>query len=65
MPKKSTKKSVRAKAATPVTKKVGKSRAGRPKGSGKYGCETKAVRIPIHLEDDVRNFVLKKIKGAK
>ncbi len=70
MPKKSAKKAVRkavAKTAKKVVKKtVRKSTgAGRPKGSGKFGCETKAVRIPAHLEKDVQDFVAKKMKTAK
>ncbi|MGL6195700.1 MAG: hypothetical protein ACRC2T_12865 [Thermoguttaceae bacterium] len=53
-----------------AAKKVTKSRknptgAGRPMGSGKYGCATKPVRIPTHLENDVKAFILKKIKEAK
>jgi hypothetical protein len=39
---------------------------GRPAGSGRYGCDTTAVRIPIHLVEEVRLFIRKKIKaGAK
>ncbi len=37
--------------------------AGRPKGGGKYGCPTKAVRVPVHLVDEVREFVLRKTKA--
>lgn len=61
MPKKKVKRST-------VTKKAGSrkaKRAGRPKGSGKYGCETKAVRIPVYLEDDVKSYVLRKVKSGK
>ncbi len=39
--------------------------AGRPKGTGKYGCETTAIRVPAHLVDDVRDFVAKKIKAEQ
>ncbi len=39
--------------------------AGRPKGSGKYGCPTQAVRIPIHLKDEVIAFVMAKIEAEK
>ena len=60
MPKKSVKKAV--KKAKTAKKSTG---AGRPKGSGQYGCETKAVRVPVHLENDVKAFVMKKVKGAK
>ena len=38
-------------------------RAGRPKGSGKFGCETKAVRIPAHLEEDIQAFIRRKLKA--
>lgn len=39
--------------------------AGRPKGTGKYGCATKAVRVPVGLVDDVHAYIMKKIKAAK
>jgi hypothetical protein len=42
-----------------------KSKAGRPTGTGKYGCPTKVVRVPIHLEEDIQAFVAKKIKAEK
>jgi len=64
MPKKSAKKSAVTKKAG-ATKKSSVKRAGRPKGSGQYGCETKAVRVPVHLENEVKNFVLRKIKAGK
>jgi len=66
MPKKAVKKIVK-KTMKKATKKIVKKStgAGRPKGSGKYGCDTKAVRIPKHLEGDVQAFVMKKIKAAK
>jgi len=54
MPKKTSKK---------VTKKVHAKRAGRPKGSGKFGCATKAVRIPAHLESEVQLFIQRKLKS--
>lgn len=38
--------------------------AGRPKGTGKFGCATVAVRVPIHLRDEVLDFAMKKIKKA-
>lgn len=63
MPKKSVKKVVK-KATTRAIKKAVKH-AGRPKGSGKYGCETKAVRIPIHLEKEIQTFILKRIKAER
>ena len=64
MPKKRTKKAAARKKAV-ATKKASVKRAGRPKGSGQYGCETKAVRVPVHLEDDVKSFVMRKIKAGK
>ena len=39
--------------------------AGRPVGSGKYGCKTKAVRVPEHLIGDIQAFVMKKIKADR
>ena len=30
--------------------------AGRPKGQGKYGTSTKAIRVPEYLVEDVRNY---------
>lgn len=30
--------------------------AGRPKGQGKYGTSTKAIRVPEYLLEDVRNY---------
>ncbi|HJK86536.1 MAG TPA: translesion error-prone DNA polymerase V autoproteolytic subunit [Candidatus Megaira endosymbiont of Nemacystus decipiens] len=32
--------------------------AGRPKGQGKYGTETKAIRVPVELVEDVEDFSL-------
>ncbi len=37
--------------------------AGRPKGTGKFGCETTVIRVPIHLIDDIYDFVAKKLKA--
>ncbi len=39
--------------------------AGRPKGTGKFGCETTTIRVPIHLIDAVHDFVAKKLKAEK
>ena len=39
--------------------------AGRPSGTGRYGCKTKAVRVPEHLVDEIQAFALKKIKAEK
>lgn len=58
MPKKAVKKVVRT-----VKKKTQVKRAGRPKGSGKYGCETKAVRIPTHLVEDIQAYIARKMKA--
>lgn len=30
--------------------------AGRPKGQGKYGTTTKAIRVPEYLLEDVKNY---------
>jgi hypothetical protein len=65
MPKKSVKKSAKNAAAKSVKKVVRGSGAGRPKGSGKFGCPTKAVRVPIHLEQEVVEFALRKNKTKK
>jgi len=32
--------------------------AGRPKGQGIYGTVTKAIRVPEHMVDDVKNYAL-------
>ncbi|MDR0608817.1 MAG: hypothetical protein LBG58_01785 [Planctomycetaceae bacterium] len=58
MPKKTTKKSAKK------TSQSGATRAGRPKGSGKFGCATKAVRVPTHLEDDIQLFIRRKLKTS-
>ncbi|MDR1963816.1 MAG: DUF2281 domain-containing protein [Planctomycetaceae bacterium] len=65
MPKKSVKKSVKKSAKKTVKKSVSNSGVGRPKGSGKFGCPTKAVRIPEHLEQEVLDFALRKVKATK
>ncbi len=52
------KKTVVKKAAKKTMKK-----AGRPKGSGKFGCATKAVRIPAHMEEEIQAFIKRKIKA--
>ncbi|MDR2762940.1 MAG: hypothetical protein LBB88_10085 [Planctomycetaceae bacterium] len=50
------------------TKKKALSRGGvkrgRPAGSGRYGCDTTAVRVPIHLVEEVRLFIRRKIKAG-
>ncbi len=71
MPKKSAKKTTKKSVAkipaqnTAVKKAVkkGAKTAGRPPGTGKYGCPTSAMRIPTHLKDEVQAFVTKKIKA--
>lgn len=35
-----------------------RSGAGRPKGQGKYGTSTKAIRVPEYLVEDVKNYSL-------
>lgn len=30
--------------------------AGRPKGQGKYGTSTKAIRVPEYLLEDIKNY---------
>ena len=30
--------------------------AGRPKGQGKYGTATRAIRVPEHLVDDIKDY---------
>jgi hypothetical protein len=57
MPKKSVKKAVKK-----VTRQAG---AGRPKGSGKFGCPTKVIRVPVHLAQEIQEFVLQKNKTKK
>lgn len=42
-----------------------RSGAGRPKGGGLYNCPTKFLRVPIHLVEDVKAFVLKKLKQER
>lgn len=63
--KKTAKKSVQRKIAkaTKTAKVKRAKKAGRPKGSGKYGCETKAVRIPAHLVKEIQAFIARKIKS--
>lgn len=33
-----------------------RSGAGRPKGQGRYGTATKAIRVPEYLIDDIRDY---------
>ena len=56
------KKSAKAKA---VKRGGTRSGAGRPVGSGKYGCKTKAVRVPEHLVGDIQAFIMRKIKAER
>jgi hypothetical protein len=50
---------------SPCKKSQGEdSLRGRPVGSGKYGCETKVIRIPAQLEEEIRAFIAKKIIKA-
>ncbi|MDR1962618.1 MAG: hypothetical protein LBQ50_02435 [Planctomycetaceae bacterium] len=52
MPKKAVKK---------VKRSTKHSAAGRPKGTGKYGCETKVIRVPVYLVDEIYEFIRRKI----
>jgi len=66
--KKAAKRGVAApkKAAKKVIKRGGNRHgAGRPVGSGKYGCKTKAVRVPEHLIGEIQAFVMKKVKAER
>ena len=56
------KKAVKAKTAKSGGNRSG---AGRPVGSGKYGCKTKAVRVPEHMVSEIQAFVMKKVKAAR
>ncbi len=35
--------------------------AGRPKNSGYYGEQTKSVRVPVSLVQDVKDYILLKL----
>ena len=50
--------------AKPVVRGGNRSGAGRPIGSGKYGCKTKAVRVPEHMVSEIQAFIMKKVKAA-
>ena len=75
MPKKAAKKTVKyasTKSFKKVAKKVKKAAkggnrtgAGRPVGTGKFGCATKAVRVPAHLVDEIQAYALKRAKAKK
>ena len=32
--------------------------AGRPKGQGRYGTSTKAIRVPDYLVEDIQDYSL-------
>ena len=53
-----------AKAAKKTTKTKATKGAGRPAGSGKYGCKTVAVRVPEHLVSEVQAYAAKMIKAG-
>ncbi|MDR2116738.1 MAG: hypothetical protein LBP87_10215 [Planctomycetaceae bacterium] len=55
MPKKA---AVKKAAVKRVSKRSG---AGRPKGTGKFGCETKVIRVPVHLVEEIYDFIKRKI----
>ncbi|MDR3199441.1 MAG: DUF2281 domain-containing protein [Planctomycetaceae bacterium] len=63
MPKKSVKKSAKKTVKKSVKKVTRKAGVGRPKGSGKYGCPTKLIRVPAHLVQEVLDFALQKNKA--
>ncbi|GAB3282890.1 hypothetical protein GCM10027347_59470 [Larkinella harenae] len=42
-----------------------KNKPGRPKGSGRYGVETKPMRVPVILWDKVRKYIAREVKKAK
>lgn len=60
--KKAAKKTVVKKAVKRTVKKV---KVGRPKGSGKFGCETRVIRVPAHMADEIMGFIKKKLKAEK
>ncbi len=62
MPKKKVAKKV---SKAPEKQVASHSSVGRPKGSGKFGCETKVIRVPSHLVDAIYDFVRKKLKAEK
>ncbi|MDR2115301.1 MAG: hypothetical protein LBP87_02860 [Planctomycetaceae bacterium] len=64
MPKKSVKKSAK-KVEKKSVKKIVRTSAGRPIGSGKFGCPTKAIRVPAHLAHEIIEFALRKNKTNK
>lgn len=42
-----------------MTNRGGKRQgAGRPKGGGKYSCETKPIRVPIDMVEKIEEFIL-------
>ena len=53
------------KAAKKTVKTKSAKGAGRPAGTGKYGCKTTAVRVPEHLANEVQAFVMKMIKAGR
>jgi hypothetical protein len=38
---------------------------GRPKGTGKYGFETKPIRVPIFLLEKILKFIKNEIRSKK
>jgi hypothetical protein len=64
--KKTVKKTVKKSVKKTKTKSVAQSKVGRQRGSGKYGgCETKVIRVPAFLENEIRAFAVQKIKSEK
>ncbi|MDR2642383.1 MAG: hypothetical protein LBC74_06275 [Planctomycetaceae bacterium] len=67
MAKKKVKKAKKPKKKLKKIKKKSIKRAtkrGRPLGSGRYGCDTTAVRVPKHLVEEVRKFIIRKVKAS-
>ena len=53
------------KAAKKTTKAKSAKGAGRPTGTGKYSCKTKAIRVPEHLVNEIQAFAMKMIKAGR
>lgn len=59
--KNTTRKKVKTVSSLPLSASM--SKGGRPVGTGKYGCQTKTVRIPVHLVEEVQRYVKRKINA--
>ena len=60
---KAVKRNVKAAKKTAKTKSV--KGAGRPAGTGKFACKTKAIRVPEHLVNEIQAFAMKMIKAGR